>query len=142
MSVESLMRFDLANLPHDTALLHRLVRDLAAEKDQRDSEIEKLRLIIRQLQRGQFGRRSERIDPGQLHLGLEELDADIGRCACRKLDSCVAMMQPTDHGLGNDLAKPLDGAADRCVLSQGQVSAGVVVVAGVTGHDAAQMCLA
>ena len=73
------MRFDLANLPHDTVLLHQLVRDLVTEKDQRDSEIEKLRLIIRQLQRGQFGRRSERLDPGQLHLGLEELDADIAR---------------------------------------------------------------
>lgn len=78
------MRFDLANLPHDTALLHRLVCDLAAEKDQRDSEIEKLRLIIRQLQRGQFGRRSERLDPGQFHLALEELDADIGRAESRQ----------------------------------------------------------
>jgi transposase len=73
------MRFDLANLPHDTVLLHRLVRDLVTEKNRRDSEIEKLCLIIRQLRRGQFGRRSERLDPGQLHLGLEELDADIGR---------------------------------------------------------------
>ena len=84
MRVESLMQFDLANLPHDTILLHQLVRDLIAEKDQRDSEIEKLRLIIRKLQRGQFGRRSERLDPGQLHLGLEELDADIGRAESRQ----------------------------------------------------------
>ena len=89
MRVESLMRFDLANLPHDTTLLHQLVRDLVAEKDQRDSEIEKLRLIIRKLQRGQFGRRSERLDAGQLHLGLEELDADIGRAESRQT------LQPT-----------------------------------------------
>src|SRR3546814_19278590 len=27
----------------------------------------------------QFGRRSERLDPDQLALGLEDLDADIGR---------------------------------------------------------------
>ena len=39
-----------------------------------------------------------------------------GGCACRKSDSCVTMMQPTDHGLGNDAAMTLDGAADRFVL--------------------------
>jgi transposase len=38
------------------------------------AEIEKLRLLIRQLQRGQFGRRSERLDPDQLQLGLEDLE--------------------------------------------------------------------
>ncbi|MFX4778134.1 IS66 family transposase, partial [Acinetobacter baumannii] len=34
---------------------------------------------IKKLQRMQFGRRSERLDPDQLALGLEDLDADIGR---------------------------------------------------------------
>ena len=56
-----------------------------AEKHQRDSEIDKLRLIIKQLQRGQFGRRSERLDADQLHLGLEELDADIARAESRQV---------------------------------------------------------
>ena len=56
------MRLDLDHLPYDTALLHQLVRDLAARVEQRDGEIEKLRLIVRQLQRGQFGPRSERLD--------------------------------------------------------------------------------
>src|SRR3954469_4391956 len=41
------------------------------------AEIEKLRLLIRQLQRGQFGRRSERLDPDQLHLGLEDLEQTV-----------------------------------------------------------------
>jgi hypothetical protein len=35
------MRLNLDDLPRDTALLHRLVRDLVAEKDQRDSEIDR-----------------------------------------------------------------------------------------------------
>jgi transposase len=52
--------------------------------EQRDSEIERLRLIIRQLQRGQFGRRSERLDPDQLEFGLEELDADIARAEAKQ----------------------------------------------------------
>src|SRR5687768_12357901 len=50
-------------------------RDLIREKhDVAQAEIEKLRLLIRQLQRGQFGRRSERLDPDQLQLGLEDLE--------------------------------------------------------------------
>src|SRR5215204_7655467 len=50
---------------HDTVL---------AESNAAQAEIEKLRLLIRQLQRGQFGRRSERLDPDQLQLGLEDLE--------------------------------------------------------------------
>src|SRR3712207_3593592 len=42
--------------------------------DAAQAEIEKLRLLIRQLQRGRFGRRSERLDPDQLQLGLEDLE--------------------------------------------------------------------
>ena len=48
---------------HDTVL---------ADRDAAQAEIEKLRLLIRQLQRGRFGRRSERLDPDQLQLGLED----------------------------------------------------------------------
>nr|WP_315769991.1 MULTISPECIES: transposase [unclassified Bradyrhizobium] len=73
------MQLDLANLPSDPELLQRLVRDIAAAIDHRDTEIERLKSIIKQLQRMQFGRSSERIDPDQLALGLEDLDSDIGR---------------------------------------------------------------
>src|SRR4051794_687833 len=53
-------------------------RDTAwSERDAAQAEIEKLRLWIRQLQRGQFGRRSERLDPDQLQLGLEDLEQTI-----------------------------------------------------------------
>src|SRR3569832_1551172 len=50
---------------HDTIL---------AERDAAQAEIEMLRLLIRQLQRGRFGRRSEKLDPDQLQLGLEDLE--------------------------------------------------------------------
>src|SRR5215218_10246016 len=53
---------------HDTVL---------AERDAAQAEIEKLRLLIRQLQRGQFGRRSEKLDPDQLQLGLENLKQTV-----------------------------------------------------------------
>src|ERR687885_2958878 len=50
---------------HDTVL---------SERDAAQAEVEKLRLLIRQLQRGRFGRRSEKLDPNQLQLGLEDLE--------------------------------------------------------------------
>src|SRR5690242_18461061 len=50
-------------------------RDAACtERDAASAEIEKLRLLVRQLQRNRFGRRSERLDPDQLQLGLEDLE--------------------------------------------------------------------
>src|SRR5687768_7880068 len=53
-------------------------RDTAwSERDAAQAEIEKLRLLIRQLQRGRFGRRSERLDPDQLQLGLEDLEQAV-----------------------------------------------------------------
>src|ERR687885_1052157 len=56
----------------DTVLAER---DLIRERhDAAQAEIEKLRLLIRQLQRGRFGRRSEKLDPDQLQLGLEDLE--------------------------------------------------------------------
>src|SRR3982750_560763 len=48
-----------------------------AERDAQKAEIEKLRLLIRQLQRDRFGRRSERLDPDQLQLGLEDLEQTV-----------------------------------------------------------------
>jgi transposase len=60
---------------HDTVLTeHDLVRE---ERDAAQAEVEKLRLLIRQLQRGRFGRRSERLDPDQLQLGLEDLEQTV-----------------------------------------------------------------
>src|SRR6516162_4719300 len=93
------MRVNLAHLPHDMALLHQLVRDLAARVEQRDGEIEKLRLIVRQLQRGQFGPRSERLDPDQLQLGLEDLDADIAHAETGQLPTAAADKTNREHRL-------------------------------------------
>src|SRR5262249_15153137 len=70
------MQLDFNNLPSDTVLLHRLVRDMASVVEQRDGEIERLQLIIKQPQRARFGRRSERLDADQLALGLEDVETD------------------------------------------------------------------
>jgi transposase len=68
------MRIDLAELPSDPALLQQAVRELAATLTTKNAEIEKLHALIRQLQRSQFGRRSEQLDADQLQLGLEDLE--------------------------------------------------------------------
>jgi hypothetical protein len=39
---------DLGNLPTDTALLHRLVRDIVGSIEHRDSEIGRLEAIVKQ----------------------------------------------------------------------------------------------
>jgi transposase len=69
-------------LPTDIEALHALVtaaraeRDAAvAEHDQALSQMDRLRHLLRQLQRAQFGRRPEELDPEQLLLAL----GDIGQ---------------------------------------------------------------
>jgi len=71
-------------LPTDIEALHALVaaahaeRDAAiAERDQALSQIDRLRHLLRQLQRAQFGRRSEKLDPEQLLLALEDIEQAI-----------------------------------------------------------------
>ncbi len=88
------MRLDLENLPSDIDLLHRLVRDMAAAVETRDDEIERLQRLIKQLQRTQFGRRSERLDPDQLALGLEDLDADVARMEAHQVVSSASICAP------------------------------------------------
>jgi transposase len=71
-------------LPTDIDALQALVgaaraeRDAAiAERDQALSQIDRLRHLLHQLQRAQFGRRSEKLDPEQLLLALEDIEQAI-----------------------------------------------------------------
>src|ERR687883_1482400 len=50
---------------------------LAAECDQLAAQNDRLRHLIRQLQRLRFGRRSEKLDPDQLNLALEDVEQAI-----------------------------------------------------------------
>src|SRR6478735_5679430 len=78
-------------LPNDIAALRAMLvaawaeRDaertekaqLAAECDHLASQNDRLRHLIRQLQRLQFGRRSEKLDPDQLALALEDVEQAV-----------------------------------------------------------------
>jgi transposase len=50
---------------------------LIEERDQLAGQNDRLRHLIRQLQRMQFGRRSEKLDPDQFNLALEDLEQAI-----------------------------------------------------------------
>jgi transposase len=81
-----LMDIDLTALPDDVETLQRMVCSLAAERtvlSEAQAEIERLHLIIKKLQRSQFGRRAERLDDDQLHLGLEDLEVELARTEAR-----------------------------------------------------------
>jgi transposase len=71
-------------LPTDIETLQALIvatraeRDAAlAERDQAVSQMDRLRHLLRQLQRAQFGRRSEKLDPEQLLLALEDIEQAV-----------------------------------------------------------------
>jgi hypothetical protein len=66
-----------AQLPDDATQLKALVIAQQVQLAERDAEIERLKLILAELQRMQFGRRSEQLDETikQLELSLEELEA-------------------------------------------------------------------
>ena len=75
------MQIDLTKLPSEPALLQQAVRELAATLATKNAEIDKLHALIKQLQRSQFGRRSEQLDADQLQLGLEDLEQAVAAVA-------------------------------------------------------------
>jgi transposase len=86
-------------LPTDIEALHALVavaraeRDAAlAERDQALSQNDRLRHLLRQLQRAQFGRRSEKLDAEQLGLAFEDIEQAIAANEAEddKKDAAVA----------------------------------------------------
>jgi transposase len=57
-----------------------VARDAAvAERDHAIEQIERLRHLLHQLRRARFGRSSERLDPDQLQLGLEEIEQAVAQ---------------------------------------------------------------
>ena len=114
------MQLDLENLPADVNLLHRLVHDMAAAVESRDGEIERLQAIVKQFQRARFGRRSERLDPDQFALGLEDLDTDIAHVeASRPAPKDAAREQPRrkplpEHLPRDEVLLDIDGEVCAC----------------------------
>jgi transposase len=103
-------------LPNDVAALHAMLlaawaeRDaecaekarLAAECNQLASQNDRLRHLIRQLQRLQFGRRSEKLDPDQLNLALEDVEQAVAETEAQqeKADPALRRARATKRRAG------------------------------------------
>ena len=121
------MRIDLDHLPSDIAVLHRLIRDMASVVEHRDGEIERLQLIISKLQRAQFGRRSERLDPDQFDLALDDLNTDLATVGSGDSGTAATLDVAADtqtkrrplpeHLLREEVV--LDVASDKCACCGG-----------------------
>src|SRR5215212_1321140 len=78
-------------LPNDVTALHAMLvaawaeRDAErAEKAQLAAQNDRLRHLIRQLQQLQFGRRSEKLDPDQLNLALEDIEQAVAEAEAQQ----------------------------------------------------------
>jgi transposase len=107
---------EIANqLPGDIETLRALVmtawtqRDAAmAERDRALSQIDRLRHLLRQLSRAQFGRRSEKLDRDQLLLALEDIEQAIAESeACDDKKDMQAAKARSETRRANRGALPL-----------------------------------
>jgi len=131
------MRFDLANLPTDTATLHQIIAAQVAEGAAREAElaaakaglmakaleVEKLKLQLARLRRMQFGRSSEKIARSIELLGAAPgraggRDPGAGRrgdrtgqaCNRRRADLALEAPEVATPGLAGAPAAPRDHA--------------------------------
>ena len=99
-------------VPNDVVALRAMLAEAWAERDaeraekaQLASQNDRLRHLIRQLQRLQFGRRSEKLDPDQLNLGLEDVEQAVAETEAEqeKADPALkrARTERRRHGRGS-----------------------------------------
>lgn len=75
-----------ADLPEDIEALRafaveqsRKLAEVTVAKGEADAEIERLQSIVDAFMRHRFGQRAEHLDPGQLQLGLEDVETALGQ---------------------------------------------------------------
>src|SRR6478752_3422013 len=78
--------------------------------EEADAECQRLELVIRQLVRAQFGRKSERLDPEQFQLTLENLEQEIAAATAPRQDAAdSAANRPPPAGPGPAQPRPPAG---------------------------------
>lgn len=68
---------DLANLPDDIAVLKTMLLASEARNLRKDDRIERLEKLVAAFRQAAFGRKSEKAEPGQFELALEDLETAI-----------------------------------------------------------------
>src|ERR1700761_3824466 len=85
-------------LPNDIHALQALLAAARAERDEALSQNDRLRHLLRQLQRAEFGRSSEKLDPDQLQLALEDVEQAVaGEAAAADRKDPAAARARTDR---------------------------------------------
>ena len=92
------------SLPDDPVALQLILRAAAAE-------IERLRLLIANLQRSRFGRRSERLDDEQLEQGIDDLEQSLAE----QQAGLDAALGPAKPDVPDPAPQPASAAASRRV---------------------------
>jgi transposase len=103
----------IESLPDDIEALRTLVRSALAERDaaraERDhalEQIDRLRHLLKELQRARFGRSSERLDPDQLQLALEEIEQAIAKAEAEIESRAATRIQPAKPRSGERQSLP------------------------------------
>ena len=79
----------------------RVERDrFRSERDTANTEIDKLRLMIKQLLRSRCGAHSEKLDPDQLQLALEEVEQSLGAAQAGEATKAPADRKPPQRNRG------------------------------------------
>jgi len=80
-----------SDLPDDIASLKAIILAERGEKARLTDQNERLLHMLRQLRRNHFGRKSEKLEPDQLNLGLEDLETAIasGEAASEKSNATL-----------------------------------------------------
>ena len=66
-------------------------------RDRADAQIDRLRHLLKELQRARFGRRSERLDPDQLQLALEEIEQALAQAEAETEKRTAAPSAPQNR---------------------------------------------
>ena len=78
--------------------------------EEADAERQRLELVIRQLLRAQFGRKSERLDPEQFQLTLENLEQEIAAATAPRQEAATRTGAPGGLRPGATTCRPISSA--------------------------------
>ena len=113
---DSIVGMPIDALPNDVDALRALVSQLSSERDAAIAESrrlieqnDQLRHLLKQLQRAQFGQRSERLDRDQMQLALEDIETSLADRDAEEESSRTA--QPTSRRIN---ARSGAATAARC----------------------------
>ena len=94
-------------LPNDLDALRALVSQLTSERDEAIAESrrlieqnDQLRHLLKQLQRAQFGQRSEQLDRDQMQLALEDIETALANRDAEEPQQNSTADKPADQHKG------------------------------------------